>query len=239
MLRGMNFGDGIGLRNMMWEAMNGDAIRSKKLMEMTYVGKITDVKYKFQRFGIRKYFADVHKTLAKLQSLGAQKQDWEVFVIIFDHLSQQCDEYRQVVSDLRDKIAEDTTVNKVTLKSIEVAFTRKETVHRIGTDNKGTPVAAAPAMNAPPAIPAAKAKVTPTGDSKLWPEKTATSRYGPQGSHKRGSCKYSWHKHSTDHCWSGCDKCGGCQYYHKRCRMMNEGHKMCTLHPYAMHLEKD
>ena len=88
-LQQLTFGDGIGLRNLMWEAMNDDAIKSKKLMAMTHVKTIHDIKYKFERFGVKKYFAKIHKTLAKLKSLGATKQDWEVFSAVFDHMSKQ------------------------------------------------------------------------------------------------------------------------------------------------------
>ena len=112
-------------------------------------------------------------------------------------------------------MADDPTGKVITLKSIEIAFQRKETVHKIGTDNKGTPISDKINMQKPPDILAARANVTAnknsnqSKESKLWPEKTATKRYGPQGSHPRGTCKCSWHRDTTDHCWFGCAKCGG------------------------------
>ena len=244
------FGDGISLRNTLWEKMNDDAIKSKKLMAMTYVKKISDVKYKLQRHGIAKYFAEIHKTLAKLRALGAQKQDWEIFSTIFEHMSEQCTEYRDVVKDIRDQLADNE--DSVTLKSIQAAFTRKETVHGLGTRSRGTPIPGKVTMTPPPAVPAAKARTvqedksngTSNGStvdrgSKFWKEKTAKSRYGPKGSHQKGACKYYRHKHDDDHCWSGCSKCGGCEVYHKRNRMMDDGLKLCTVHKFALHFDKN
>ena len=106
---------------------------------MTQSTKITDVKYRFQRHGIKKYFAQIHKAITKLKTLGAQKQDWEIFSTIFEHLSKQCMEFREVVKDIRTQMSKDESI--VTLKYIEVAFQRKETVFKIGTQSKGTPIA--------------------------------------------------------------------------------------------------
>ena len=43
----------------------------------------------------------------------------------------------------------------------------------------------------------------------------------------------------TTNCWSGCTKCGGCKFYHKRQRMLNQGKKLCTVHKYSLHLDAD
>ena len=245
-IRDVAHGDGIRLRNKIWHAMTGDAGKSKKLMAMNMSEQVSDVKYKFVRHGVAKYFTAITKTLAKLKSLGVAKQDWEVFSTIFHHMSEQCDEYRQVVSDLRDQLEKDEA--SVTLKSIEKAFSRKETVHRLGISNKGTPIKESVPMNQAPAVNAASAtsattlkpknpQQQATAKSKLWPEMTAESNYGPRGSHKRGQCKYSGHRNADDHCWSGCSKCGGCKEYHKRRRLLDEGKKLCTVHKYGTHLE--
>ena len=189
--------------------MADDQVRSKKLMAINLAEDITDVKYKFERHGIKKYFADIHKAISKLNSLGAVKQDWEIFGVIFSHMEQQCEEYRQVVVSLRDKLAEDD--NALSLKLIETAFQRKESVHRIGIENKGTPINAPIAMTKAPTIPAARAntKINPKNDgrpprdtqrSKQWPEDLAEQNYGTPGSHKPGSCKYPAHKDCDDHC---------------------------------------
>ena len=74
-MRQVTYGDGIGLRNAVWNAMTGDDSKSKKLMAMTYSSTIEDVKYRFQRHGVAKYFASIHKAFAKLKTLGAAKQD--------------------------------------------------------------------------------------------------------------------------------------------------------------------
>ena len=118
--------------------MSGDEVKSKKLLAMSLSADITKVQYKFIRHGVKRYFADIHETLARLKTLGATKQDWEIFGAIFVHMEKQCEEYRQVVVSLRDKLS--LNDNALTLKSIEAAFTRKEAVHKIGVDNKGTPL---------------------------------------------------------------------------------------------------
>ena len=82
----VTYGDDIGLRNRIWNAMTGDECNSKKLMAMSQSTKLTDIFYKFERHGIKRYFAKIHEVTAKLKMLGAQKQDWEVFAIIFDHM---------------------------------------------------------------------------------------------------------------------------------------------------------
>ena len=247
-IRDITHGDGIRLRNKIWDAMTGDAGRSKKLMAMNMSKQVSDIKYRFVRHGVAKYFTEIAKTLSKLKSLGVQKQDWEVFSTIFHHMSEQCEEYRAVVSDLRDQLEKDE--ESVTLKSIERAFARKETVHRIGTDNKGTPLKEQIPMVKPPPITAAAAKtdapqkpVNPqqqaTSKSKQWPELTAESNYGPRGSHSKGQCKYFGHRFHDDHCWEGCAKCGGCKEYHKRRRLMDEGKQLCMVHKFATHLDKN
>ena len=72
-----------------------------------------------------------------------------------------------------------------------------------------------------------------------WPELTAVRNYGPRSSHPKGSCKYSFHRNYTDHCWSGCNKCGGCFVYHKRRRLINEGRRLCPIHKYSAHLQSE
>ena len=247
-IRDIIHGDGIRLRNKIWNSMTGDAGKSKKLMAMNMSKKVSDVKYKFVRHGVAKYFTEIAKTLNKLKSLGVEKQDWEVFSTIFHHMSMQCEEYRAVVSDLRDQLEKDE--DSVTLKSIEKAFARKETVHRIGITSKGTPIKAQIPLSQPPVINAAAAKPAPqkppsnpqqqaTSKSKLWPEMTAEANYGPRGSHSKGQCKYYGHRFHDNHCWQGCAKCGGCKEYHKRRRLMDEGKQLCTVHKFATHLEKN
>ena len=247
-IRDILHGDGIRLRNKVWHAMTGDAGKSKKLMAMNMSKQVSDVKYRFIRHGVAKYFTEIAKTLSKLKSLGVEKQDWEIFSTIFHHMSEQCEEYRAVVSDLRDQLEKDE--DSVTLKSIEKAFARKETVHKIGTSNKGTPLKQQIPMSEPPVIKAAAAKAgsdkpptnpqqQATSKSKLWPEMTAESNYGARGSHSKGQCKYYGHRFNDDHCWEGCAKCGGCKEYHKRRRLMDEGKQLCTVHKYATHLEKN
>ena len=247
-VRDIIHGDGIRLRNKVWNSMTGDAGKSKKLMAMNMSKKVSHVKYKFVRHGVAKYFTEISKTLSKLKSLGVQKQDWEVFSTIFHHMSTQCEEYRAVVSDLRDQLEKDE--DSVTLKFIEKAFARKETVHRIGVKSKGTPIKAQIPMNQPPSINIAAAKPAPqkpsanpqqqaTSKSKLWPEMTAEANYGTRGSHSKGQCKYYGHRFHDNHCWEGCAKCGGCKEYHKRRRLMDEGKQLCTVHKFATHLEKN
>ena len=51
--------------------------------------------------------------------------------------------------------------SSVTLKSIEIAFANKETICRIGIDDKGTPVMEPIAMTGVPTIPAARVKRAP------------------------------------------------------------------------------
>ena len=147
-MRKVKYGDGIGLRNTLWTAMTGDATKSKKLMAMTSSVKIEDIKYRFVRHGISKYFSEIHRELAKLEQLGAKKQDWEVFSSIFEHMSSQCIEYRKVVTNIRDKLADNE--DAVTLRTIERDFTTAETVHRIGTENRGTPLDTPVRINRPP-----------------------------------------------------------------------------------------
>jgi hypothetical protein len=76
-LRDINRGDGIGLHNKMWNNMMGDASNSKKLLAMNFSKTLADIRYKFERHGVSKYFSEIHKYLSKLRTLGAQKQDWE------------------------------------------------------------------------------------------------------------------------------------------------------------------
>ena len=90
-MRNVIYGDGIGLRNLLWDSMSGDEVRSKKLMAMSSTADITQVKYRFVRHGVKKYFTEIHKVLSKLESLGAKKQDWEIFGAIFVHMEQQCE----------------------------------------------------------------------------------------------------------------------------------------------------
>ena len=205
-LRDITHGDGIGLRNQLWDMMADDHVRSKKLMAINMASDIHDVKYKFERHGVKKYFADIHKSIAKLNSLGAVKQDWEIFGLIFSHMEQQCEEYRQVVVALREKLSNND--NALSLKLIEATFQRKESVHRIGTDNKGTPINAPVAMNRVPNITAARAKTTPQTApdgkpplnpqrSKKWPEDLAEKNYGASGSHEADSCKCTSHEDCT------------------------------------------
>ena len=99
------YGDGIGIRNRIWDAMTGDACKSKKLLAMGHSNKIAEVKYRFERHGVVKYFSKIHAEIAKLRTLGAQKQDWEIFSIVFEHMSQQCMEFRDAVADIRDKLS--------------------------------------------------------------------------------------------------------------------------------------
>ena len=113
-----------------------------------------------------------------------------------------------MVSSLRDKLA--TNEDAVTLKSIEVAFTTKESVHRIDTHNKGTPIHEPIALKPSPTIPAASATskraVNETshpkheGRSKSWPEDHAAKNYGKPGSHKKGAYTYPAHRNRDDHC---------------------------------------
>ena len=248
-LQKVQYGDGIGIRNLVWDAMTGDACKSKMLLAMTHSTKINDVKYRFERHGVAKYFAKIHAAISKLAMLGVKKPDWEIFSIICDHMSTQCMEFRQAVSDIRDQIGKDQA--SVTLKYMEKVFKRKESVFKIGTSTKGTPVGTPTSMNPPPKdipnIHAAKATPKTEEDakpiiderSKFWPEKTARKNYGAKGSHKPGSCKYGYHKNETDHCWEGCSKCGGCYIMHKRRRMINEGRRLCTQHKYATHLQSE
>ena len=72
-MREVTHGDGIRLRNKIWESMTGDACKSKKLMAINMLKEVSDVKYHFVRHGVTKYFANIHKTLAKLRRLGVQK----------------------------------------------------------------------------------------------------------------------------------------------------------------------
>ena len=130
--------------------MTGDAEKSKKLMAMNMFKEVSDIKYQFVRHGVTKYFAEIHKTLAKLRTLGVAKQDWEIFSSIFHHMSSQCEEYRQVVSAMRDQLEDDE--DSVTLKTIETAFKRKETVHKLGISSKGTPLSKSLPMTQPPTI---------------------------------------------------------------------------------------
>ena len=102
-LRTVTYGDGIRLRNTIWDSMTGDACKSKKLLAMTQSTKINDVHYRFERHGVKKYFAKLHTVIAKLKTLGAEKQDWEVFSIVFEHMSKQCMEFRDAVKELRDQ----------------------------------------------------------------------------------------------------------------------------------------
>ena len=113
---------------------------------------------------------------------GAVKQDWEVFGVIFSHMEKQCEEYLDVVVKLRDKLAEND--NALTLKSIEAAFQRKESMHKIGTQNRGAP------LNAPVSLTnhqlfqlAASANTQPPGRpprkpqrSKKWSERRSCKR---------------------------------------------------------------
>ena len=214
--------------------MTGDVSKNKKLLAMSFTKKISDIHYKFERHGVSKYFSEVLKYLTKLDSLGAKMQDWQIFASIFEHMSSQCQEYATVVSQLRTSLSKDEA--SVTLKTIEIAFTNAETINRIGIDNKGTPVLEPIAMNQPPAIPAARAgldsnnrtQVQPerNGQSKQWPELTAHHKFGKPGSHKKGACLYPAHRNSDNHCYYGCSLCGGCPKYHKRQRLLNEGHKL-------------
>ena len=77
---------------------------------MSHSTKLTDVFYRFQRHGVRKYFAKIHRVLSKLNTLGAKKQDWEVFSTIFEHMSGQCVEFQNAVSDIRDQLSKDEDV---------------------------------------------------------------------------------------------------------------------------------
>ena len=95
-------------------------------------------------------------SIVKLESLGTVKQDWEIFGIIFSHMEQQCEECRQVVVKLHDKLS--TNDNALTLKGIEAISQQKKSVHRIGTENRGAPIKAPRSMNKVPTIPAADAK---------------------------------------------------------------------------------
>ena len=48
-MRDIAHGDGIRLRNKIWDSMTGDACKSKKLMAMSMSEKVSDVKYQFVR----------------------------------------------------------------------------------------------------------------------------------------------------------------------------------------------
>ena len=75
-MRDVIYGDGITLRNLLWETMSGDEVKSKKLLAMSLSADITKVQYKFIRHGVKRYFADIHETLARLKTLGATKQGY-------------------------------------------------------------------------------------------------------------------------------------------------------------------
>ena len=53
-LRTVAYGDGIRLRNAIWDSMTGDACKSKKLLAMTQSTKMNDVHYRFERHGVKK-----------------------------------------------------------------------------------------------------------------------------------------------------------------------------------------
>ena len=46
-MRGITHGDGIRLRNKIWDSMTGDAVKSKKLMDMSMSQEVSDLKYQF------------------------------------------------------------------------------------------------------------------------------------------------------------------------------------------------
>ena len=150
--------------------MTGDASKSKKLLAMDHSNKIAEVQYRFERHGVAKYFSKIHAAISKLRMLGAQKQDWEIFSTVFDHMSKQCMEFKQAVAEMRLKMDKDE--DSVTLKYIETVFQREETIFKIGTSNKGTPIVKPVNMSAPPnneqKVAAAKAEMKPGGgkDSK-------------------------------------------------------------------------
>ena len=130
--------------------MSGDDFKSKKLMAMNISQSLlTDVRYRFVRHGVTKYFSEIHKKIARLNALGAAKPDWELFSTILNHMDQHCIEYQRVVADIRKELISDES--KVTLRSIERAFLDAETVNNIGTDNKGTPIARPVKLKPPPA----------------------------------------------------------------------------------------
>ena len=80
--------------------------------------------------------------------LGAEKQDWEVFSTVFEHMSNQRMEFREAVADIWDQLGKDEDI--VTLKYIQSVFQSKKTVFKIGTSNKGTSITDPVNMSLPP-----------------------------------------------------------------------------------------
>ena len=238
--------DGIGLRNLLWEKMEGGDRSQRTIAAMQTKMNLDDIYYRFQTHGIGKYFAKVHSKLGKLSRLGRVMDKMTALSAIFQHLGGQCLEYREEADKLRSKFVEDQ--ESVTLKSAQLAFIKVESTHGLGTTSKGTPIPASTPMSGPSTdLKQIPAKISGFAGTKAHkaaagtPEAMAESNYGAKGSHPAGSCPVWKHRNHTNHCYAGCTKCGGCYIYHKRQSLIKQGLKPCTYpkHKHTTHLESE
>ena len=249
MLRRVESGDGIGLRNLIWNKLQGGTSMQRRIKAMQTPMNLSDIYYQFQPDGIDKYFSLVHQRLAKLENLGRTMDTMSIMSQIFQHMGQQCLEYSKVIDEQRKDFIKDE--KSVTLHSLQSALETVESSNGLGTTSKGTPipkpVLLSPAPQEQPlAIPAKNTTIGASGGWRNSPatvvnEMNAVAHYGPSNSHNPGACLYPGHRKATNHCYYGCSKCGGCFFYHKRKRLIEQGCVPCDhpMHKYAVHLKQN
>ena len=131
-------GDGIGLRTILWNKMEGGNESQRTITAMQTPMNLNDIHYRFQQHGIDKYFDKVNAKIGKLNRIGRVMDKMSVLSAIFQHLGSQCTEYKTEADLLLKQFVKDKT--SVTIKSAQLAFTNIETTHGLGVTSKGTPI---------------------------------------------------------------------------------------------------
>ena len=145
-------GDGVGLRNLLWDKMEGGNESQRTIAAMQTPMNLNDIYYRFQSYGIDKYFAEVHSKLGKFERIGRVMDKMSVLSAILQHIGSQCLEYQSEANRLRTEFVKNK--DSVTLRSAQLAFAKVETTHGLGVSSKGTPIPAFIPMSGPKQIPA-------------------------------------------------------------------------------------
>ena len=124
MLQQVERKDGIGLRNLIWRKLDGGTTKQRRIASMKTKMDLSDQRYMFQPDGIEKYFSGIHRKLGRFKLLGRTMDRMELFTTIFQHMENQCMEYRDVINKERDTFIEDE--NSVTLQSLQLSLSHAE-----------------------------------------------------------------------------------------------------------------
>ena len=68
---------------------------------------LNDIYYRFQGYGIDKYFGEINNKIDKLNHIGHVMDEMSILSTVFQHLGSQCMEYKAEVDHLLKKFITD------------------------------------------------------------------------------------------------------------------------------------